>query len=524
VLRELLARFGIEFDDAQLQKGNQSVNNLAKNLRTFAGVAAAVAVGRGLASFIDKIRETADELDKTSIQLGLSTEELQGWRFAANLAGVDGAAFSQSLGLLQRNAFEASRGSAQMVDSFRRLGVEVRDSNGQLKDGNTLLEDVADGLANTENESERVALSLSIMGRSGRKLLPLFTQGAEGVRRAREEFEELGGGISQDVIDQSVELTDEMTRFDTAMDGVRSNIALALLPAMNRFVTFMKDGAAAVGDLIEGTNVVEIVFVALGAAAVALAIKMVAAFAVPIAIFVGIVVIIGVLILFVDDLITLFQGGDSVIGEFIDTLFGIGTAQALVQDLTDAWNGLLLTVKEVSNAVADFFGLEQPFENPREGIGGGVAANTPEAAGRAQRRQAALQGNLRRSRDTGPQDIEGLLKEANEFRREARLETELVVGSEGRIEERRLPRQALRQIRQEQRQLADNPPQQVLQAAQAVGQRASQINQNQANTFNLTGQSPQEAAQQVRQILTRVNAEQNKAALAALVPEGEPDG
>ncbi|MFW6031647.1 MAG: hypothetical protein ACOC9T_03560, partial [Myxococcota bacterium] len=39
----------------------------------------------------------------------------------------------------------------------------------------------------------------------------------------------------------------------------------------------------------------------------------------------------------VEDLINLFTGGESVIGDFIDEMFGVGTSQKVVEDLKAAW-------------------------------------------------------------------------------------------------------------------------------------------------------------------------------------------
>lgn len=513
-LRELLARFGVQFDDTQLKKGISSIDGLAGKMRAFAGVAAAIAIGRGIANFIDRIRETADELDKTGIQLGIATGDLQAWRFAAGLAGVEGTAFSQSLGILQRNAFEAGRGSTAMADSFRRLGVSVKDSNGNLKDGNTLLTEVGQGLSVLDNDSERVALSLTLMGRSGRQLLPLFTQGAEGVALAREEFERLGGGLSEETIAASVELTDEMTRYDTAMEGVRSTIALAVLPTLNRLAQFFTQVSVKLGELTAGTHAVELVFVTLGVAALALAVKMLAAFAAPIAIFLLVAVAVGVVILLLDDLITLFEGGDSVIGDFIDTLFGVGTAAEWVENLKMAWEGLTLAVKDAGNAVADFLGADRPFDDTESGR----ASNDPATVARRQRQAAAIQGTIARTGDEGPQDMESLVAEANMFR----LESGATTGFEFDAERfdtttRRFTREELASVAANR--TGANRERRV--AAPRERGAAGTVNQETMNqvTINAQGADAAEVETRVRRLLTQLQGEDHAAALAALVPE-----
>jgi len=538
-LRELLARFGIEFDSTQLDKGAGAVEGMFTQLKKLGAALVGGAVVRGFTRFIDGIRETGDELDKTSTQLGLSTGELQSWRFAAELAGVDGNSFSQSLGLLQRNAFEASRGSAAMVDTFARLGVSVTDANGELKDGNTLLTDVAQGLSETENESERVALSLTILGRSGKKLLPMFTQGAEGIARAREEFEALGGGLSQETIDASVELTDEMARFDTALDSVRSTIALLFLPTINKVVQFFTKMAAGFDRMTEGTHVIEIAFVALGVAAGLLAIKMLIAFAAPLALFVLVAVAIGAVVLIVDDLITLFEGGPSVIGEFIDSLFGVGTAAQGIRDLTLAWEGFKLTVEDtIALLSGGFEGLEElrASRAPR--------VQTLEEASAAQARSSALRGMNSRSRaeiDAGMTPRQAW-ERTNQIRFNEGLTTRInEAGDEVPLS--RAQRQAQREQGIQTRTAEEalfGPPQTPAAAggttAAAVttpGRTPARLREpgggggsttvNQENQTELTivanGADAREVETRVRRLLAQLQGEQANQTLAALVPQ-----
>ena len=529
-LRELLAVFGIKVDDKEVKEADKKVSKFTEKLKTFATVATGIFVARGIARMIDGVRATGDELDKTSQQLGVSIQDLQSWRFAAGLAGVEGTAFSQSLGILQKNAFEANRGTAAMAEAFQKLGVSVKDSNGELKDGDTLLQDVGVGLFNLDNESEKVALSLTLMGRTGKKLLPLFSQGAKGIALAREEFEALGGGLSKETIAASVELTDEQLRLDTALQGIRSRIALAVLPTLNRFVRLMTKAAAAMGNFLEGTHLVELGMVALGIASVVLGRKMIAtaiktliAWAPMIAMFLLVTVLVGLVILAVDDLLSFLSGGESVIGDFIDALFGIGTAKSVVNELQFAWEGLFKVIDDVTTAVGDFIafnkdaanfaadllGFESPFAEASlkerlKSRAGPTAADLLNQARQAQVQREALAGRIVTRKGVSREQA---IEQANVIRRKFGKQPALRQDAQGRIVQRR--------------RRAPAPLQQSVNLPVA-GARSNSVTQSSTNTVNIDarGADAREIESRVRKVLRRLKDDDNTAALEALVPQG----
>jgi len=327
-LREVFAEFGIDFDRRRaLARGNRRVNRMRDGLRRLGSVVSGVraqlllfsgAIGgalavRGISRFIGNVVELGDDLDKVSQQVGMSTRDLQAWRHTAELSGVDAAAFGNALGQLQRNAYEANRGTATMVEAFDRLGISVNDAAGNLKDPNTLLLEMADGLQGIDNASERTALAMTILGRSGRRMLPLFAQGSDGAQAMLAELEELGGGMSELSIQQSVRLTDDITRLKLAFRSFASQIGTTVIPAINRMVIALTGVRAGMQDIIDNTSTVRAVLISaiLAVAAVLLAtLPLWGPWAAAIG---GVVIIAAALGFLIDDIWKAMEGGDAVV-------------------------------------------------------------------------------------------------------------------------------------------------------------------------------------------------------------------
>ena len=256
-LRELVAFLGYKVD----KKSEGQVKNSLAGLKKLAvGLGAAFGAGaiiKGLKNTVEEVRTLADEMDKTSQQIGLSAQSLEELRHAANLAGVGANEMSNSLGKLQKNAFEAATGNKTMAEDFALLGINVRDTNGDIKTADVLFNEFADGIAGLDNETTKVALSMNLMGRSGKKLLPLLNQGSEALEAQRQEARDLGGIFGQDLIKASVDLTDNMARFDFFMRGIKATIATELIPIIDSFIRKLtKTGAAFREDVQKGAKAV----------------------------------------------------------------------------------------------------------------------------------------------------------------------------------------------------------------------------------------------------------------------------
>jgi hypothetical protein len=377
-LREIFAEYDIRFDPKKLlargqrtvtrlrttlQRMNPVIDRTSGNFARLATVIGGAVMVRAMSRFITETIRIGDELDKTSQQLGLTVQELQAFQHAANLGGVDAAAFANSMGQLQRRARDAATGTAEAVESFQALGIETSEllgDDGELRRGSDLLRLVADGMQRTTNTSTRTAVAMEIMGRSGRRMLPMLTSGSEGLEQMAGELETLGGGMSELAIRQSVELTDNLARLRVSFTSLRSAIAVRVLPAIDRGVQAFTSIAVGIGEVIDKSHILE---VGLGVAAAAV-VALIVAFAPisPLAVTVAVLVAALVaLALVIDDVWVGMEGGESVIEDVINDL---GRLVGIANAGTTAIRALTTAIEvwqEAFDAVGDFI-----FGDPTE--------------------------------------------------------------------------------------------------------------------------------------------------------------
>lgn len=365
IVRELLTRLGIKVDDKGFKKADKSIKNTIGGLKGLVGALVGGFVVRGIGRFITSQIDLADNIGKTATQLGIGVEALQEFRFAADLAGVEAAKFDQALALLQKNAFDAATGSKEFADDFKKLGISVKDTNGQLKDGPTLILEMADGIAALDNESEKVAIALSLMGRSGRQLLPLFTNGAKGIEEMRKEAQELGFILGEEDVRAAEDAKDELTRFGRVVQGMKNQVFLAVLPSIINFTRGLINLGKGFVTFLRDTGLVKVGLLLLGAAALGAGAAMLIAFAGPLLVAAQAALVFLAFAIVLDEILTLFAGGESVVGLFIDKIFGLGAADEFVKNHRA---GVEQMAKSWRNADGDIVGFASSLFDLQFGI------------------------------------------------------------------------------------------------------------------------------------------------------------
>jgi hypothetical protein len=370
-LREIIARFGFQVDPKGLNKAKAGIAGVVGQARALGAAFAGSLVVNKIKDFVSEITIAGDALGKTATQLGLSGKELQAWQTAAGFAGVETASLNQGFRILGKNALLAQQGSKQAAEAFEELGVSIEGANGNLKPANQLAREAGLALGKMEDRTKAVGLAQQVFGRAGAALLPLFKDGAEGLDKALAKLEEFGGGLSDTLIPLAEASRDRFFEFEIATTSLKSQLAVALLPALNQLTLGISKVIAWVSKATENTEIFKAMLISLGLVLGKLAIAK----------FGGSLLALGkaalvplikfaLLFLVVDDLIALFSGKGSVIGTFIDKIFGKGTAKAIV-------DGIKGVGKAVSDVVktGDFEAFDKALDEIFGPIGHDIVAD-----------------------------------------------------------------------------------------------------------------------------------------------------
>lgn len=357
-VRELIAKFESEANNKPLKETDTLLDKLSKksgvvgdafkHLKTALGGAA---IAGGIVAFAHEFVAEAENLQYTSDRLRTTTHDLQLMGAVGRSVGLDLNATAGVMATLRGKVDEAARGIGDGGYTFRRLGVQVRDSNRQVRPLAQIFGDVATGLSRVNRQSRQLILTDRLLGTEGRRFVSLFAEGRDALSDFATLMEESGGGISQESIDAGLRLSRAWNIAGLSMDSMRSRVALFLLPQLEKLVRLGTRVLNFLNKTTIETNGLKIAFVALGTYGARSAIMWAAANAPLVMQFGLIAAAVAVVVLVVDDLINLFTGGQSVIGGFIDELFGVGTAAEVVNDLKGRFDEFLFAVRVVKEEI-----------------------------------------------------------------------------------------------------------------------------------------------------------------------------
>lgn len=329
-LRELIASFGVEIDDAKLKGFEKSIDSVKGKLESFASTLG-LALGVGaVGAFLSSQINLGSAINDTAEKLGVATDELQKFQYAAKINGGVGAEeAAHSLGFLNKALGEAASGNAEAAKGFMSAGVAIKDADGKTRPALDVLGDLADHFKATDDPTKKAALAMSTFGRAGQSLIPLLNQGGDGLRAMYAEADALGGVLDAKLVKAADDAGDQVDRLKFAAQGLANRVMVAVLPILTSVVTAFTDWTTAAGEVLQSSTAIESALLTLaivgGVAAAVWAILNIEIFAVLLAL--------ALLYVAVDEIYGLFTGADSVIGRFVDSLFGVGVAGTAVEDV-----------------------------------------------------------------------------------------------------------------------------------------------------------------------------------------------
>lgn len=199
-----------------------------------AGVIAATAFTTALILMTKKTANLGDEFQKMSLRTGVSTQALSELKHAAEISGASIEDVEKGLKTLSKRMLDADNNLSTAVLTFKRLGIEVTNSKGQMREADDVFMDAVGALNELSSATEQSALAQELLGKAGPKLLPLIKSGTAGIAELREEAERLGITFSQLEADQAAEFNDTLLRMRRTFTGLANSVGKTLIPIMTK--------------------------------------------------------------------------------------------------------------------------------------------------------------------------------------------------------------------------------------------------------------------------------------------------
>jgi len=352
---EIITKFSFEGSTKPLIDYNSALGKSVKLLGAM-GVALGAAAF-GVAKWASGVSQALQPLFDLSSQTGVAVASLQELSFAAEQSNSSSQALESSIGSLSAKIGEAAQKGSE---EFSRLGISVRDANGNVKDADAILGEVG-------NSFRRLGLSMAeqqgfaeALGIDSSLITMLGKTGAE-IDALKERARDLGITLSPKDQKALEEYNGSIAEMDAAMSGLKNKIAVAIVPELEDLAEGFSDLLAKNNEwIVDGVKatvefVVDLVdalkrlapFILASGAAFAIATIGTSGFAAALGFVLSPAVLItaGILAiaLVLDDLIVAFRGGESVIADFFGEFFG--------WDIRPLLEGIVVVFKEVVGGI-----------------------------------------------------------------------------------------------------------------------------------------------------------------------------
>lgn len=224
------------------ERSSDFETNIGGIMQNVAGAIAAAGIGAAITKAFSKLSDvinlastTADEVDKGSRRLNLSTKAYQEWSHALGQSGATISDFQRGI-LTVNNLLAGDQISEDATAAFAELGVSMHDANGKLKTTEEFLNDTVIALSKLPSGAKRSNLVTAIFGRGGDSLNALLDSGEEGIQDLIKEAHELGLVMSDEEITNGVAFGDSVANMQEALKGLETSFVTGILPYLKEAV------------------------------------------------------------------------------------------------------------------------------------------------------------------------------------------------------------------------------------------------------------------------------------------------
>ena len=229
----------LKLDDKKAEKKLKKIGAVAKKTAVAAGKLSAgmLAAGAAVGGFVQKMADAQNQLTDMSARTGVATSTLAGLKFAAEGSGQSLETMERMLYGLVNRLQTAKKGSKEAAEGFSDLGIEITDSEGNLRSTDKILREVTTSLAAIDDPTNRAAAAVAALGMQGSRMIQALGN------TDLQSFVDLTNEFGMDTGPQAVAAAAEWQRAVAALKAVTQPFSAELINMSTSMVTNFTLGA-----------------------------------------------------------------------------------------------------------------------------------------------------------------------------------------------------------------------------------------------------------------------------------------
>lgn len=256
---DLTGKIGVDLPEGA-KNALDAIAPLGGKFALITGAAAATAaaiskVEEALIGITTESAERATSISNIAETINMSVESTQLWDYVLKSVGSSIEEAQGDLSAFQEKIMEAAEGTGEAYEMFSKLGVAVQDENGALRETEPVLMDVIKALQLMGDETERNAISSTLLGGTGEKLIPLYNDNSQAIEHLMDRKRELGV-LTGDEIENLKKVSEAMIDYEEKTTYAKDTLAKDFAPALADFYEIAGDGLQNLAKTAERSNLV----------------------------------------------------------------------------------------------------------------------------------------------------------------------------------------------------------------------------------------------------------------------------
>ena len=216
---------------------NKNINSTQSAMKKLAGAFAGVFAVRQIVEFGKETLALADTIGKVADSIGVQTEFLQRYQFAAQQSGLTTEEFNKGMQNFTKMVGQAQLRTSEAGRTLEKLGVQVKNADGSVKGAEQVFIELMTALDGVGSQFEKNAILADLMGRAGVKLAVMGKDGAEAMK-------ELAASATGVIPEETIR---DAERFNDAMNRLQRQVLTPLRNELIEVATAFLDVAEAMG-------------------------------------------------------------------------------------------------------------------------------------------------------------------------------------------------------------------------------------------------------------------------------------
>lgn len=218
-----------------------SVGDVMGKLTGFIGGLTAVLAGG--AAFKEAVSATSEwngEAKKLSMTFGTSTQDASVMMVAMRHLGIDTDTMTTAASKLSKQVINNS-------DAFAKLGIQVKDANGQYRPMTELMAETNSKLKEIKNPIEQNNVGLQVYGKSWAEVRSTLKLTSEEIEKARVKAHDLGLIVGPEGVAQTKQYKESMNDMKLVMTSLEVQLGNAVMPALVQLGSWLSSVGPVVG-------------------------------------------------------------------------------------------------------------------------------------------------------------------------------------------------------------------------------------------------------------------------------------